>query len=262
MKLLVTSILFSALIFTGCKTEPEEGIQEDGVDPSHEVGSEDAATLAEKLEAKKSRFMENAAQEKIDAYEEGLALLREQGVGENALGVGDKAVPFQLKNTEGETVRLSEMMRRGPVVVTWYRGGWCPYCNLTLREYQTYMPAIRERGASLLALSPEIMDSVAATQNKHDLEFDVLSDVGNAVAKKYGLAYTVPDHVMSHYDKAFSLDAYSGNSEDELPLTATYVIDQDGTIQWAFVDVDYRKRAEPSDIIEALDALQEVEVAP
>ena len=176
----------------------------------------------------------------------------ESGVLENALKVGDTAPNFKLKNAVGETVDLYEYLKKGKVVLTWYRGGWCPYCNITLQQLQGELPNFKTNGAQLIALTPELPDKSLNTSEKHDLKFEVLSDVGNKVAKAYGIVFKLIDEVAEIYNRFFSIVDFNGDASNELPLAATYIIDQDGEIIYAFLDADYRNRAEPSKLTEVL----------
>ncbi|MEU9102709.1 peroxiredoxin-like family protein [Streptomyces sp. NPDC048361] len=179
--------------------------------------------------------------------------LAASGQAGRALAPGAQAPDFTLPTATGTTVTLSELLTRGPVVLTFYRGAWCPYCNITLRALQQHHDAITDRGAHLVAVSPQIPDASLSLTEKHALAFDVLSDVGSAVATSYGLAFDLPVDLAAVYDKlGFDLQHVNGGHARTLPLPATYVIDPTGTIIWAFVNSDYTTRAEPTDILAAL----------
>ncbi|MGW6563905.1 peroxiredoxin-like family protein [Streptomyces sp. NPDC054975] len=182
--------------------------------------------------------------------------LSDSGQAGRALNTGDAAPDFTLPAATGESVALRTLLAAGPVVLTFYRGAWCPYCNLALRALQQYHGDIAARGARLVAVSPQIPDESLSLAEKHDLAFDVVSDLGSDVAKQFGLAFDLPDDLAEVY-VGFGIDllhAHGGHART-LPLPATYVIDQGGVIRWAFVDTDYTARAEPADILAALDAL-------
>lgn len=182
--------------------------------------------------------------------------LAASGQAARALQVGDTAAHFSLPTATGETVSLDALLTSGPVVLTFYRGAWCPYCNLALRALQQQHAEITARGARLVAVSPQIPDESLTLTEKHALAFDVLSDLGSDTAKQYGLAFDLPDDLAAVYDSfGFDLQRVNGGHPRTLPLPATYVIDRDATIRWAFIDTDYTARAEPSDILTALDAL-------
>lgn len=182
--------------------------------------------------------------------------LAESGQADRALTVGATAPSFALPSATGRTVRLGELLAQGPVVLTFYRGAWCPYCNIALRSLQRHHDAITARGARLVAVSPQIPDESLSLAEKHELTFDVLSDRGCDTAKRYGLAFDLPDDLAAVYAGfGIDLDRSNAGHARTLPVPATYVIDRAGTIRWAFVDTDYTARAEPDDILAALDAL-------
>jgi peroxiredoxin len=184
-----------------------------------------------------------------------IAELRDTGVAERALKVGAKAPVFELPGVSGEPVRLGDLLREGPAVLVWYRGGWSPQCMIALRTYAEVHPQIRELGATLVAISPQTADNSELTQMLGQFEFEVLSDTGNHVARQFGLVYKLSPGAAADLRQAVSLREYNGDDSGELPLTATYVIDREGVIRYAFVDPDYRRRAEPADVLAALKEL-------
>ncbi|MFN5943720.1 MAG: YHS domain-containing (seleno)protein [Phycisphaerae bacterium] len=215
-----------------------------------------AATLKPQLDAMRENFATKAPADVIALYDKGIRDVAAGGVTETALKVGAKAPEFTLPDAKGESVALATLLAKGPVVVTWYRGAWCPYCNIQLREYQKAMPELTALGANLVAISPQTPDNSLTTQQKNELSFNVLSDKSNAVARQYGIAYTLPPEIAASFKGKLDLVKFNGDESNELPLSATYVIGTDGVIRYAFVDADYRNRAEPADIIAALRALQ------
>ena len=182
--------------------------------------------------------------------------LEQQRLADHALKVGDRLPDFQLPDATGQTIKLSELLKNGPVVISFYRGGWCPYCNLELRALQQALPKFAQYNAQLVAISPETPDNSLTTQEKNDLSFPVLSDVDNVVAKQFGLVFALAAALRPIYQQ-FGLDiaAYNGNDKYELPMPATYVVDTTGMIRYAFIEADYLKRAEPTDIIANLAQL-------
>lgn len=184
------------------------------------------------------------------------ARVARSGIAAQALKVGAHAPGFALPDATGNATRLSELLERGPVVLTFYRGEWCPYCNLTLRTYQAALPAIAELGATLVAVSPQTPDNSLTTVEKKELTFPVLSDVGNAVARQYGLVFSLSEGVRPVYTAIGSdLPTYNGDQSWELPIPGTFVIARDGTARLAFVDPDYTHRLEPAEILAALRGL-------
>lgn len=174
-----------------------------------------------------------------------------------SLGVNDFAPDFSLPNARGEIIGLSELLTSGSVVLTFYRGIWCPYCQVQLRNYQKILPEIRANNAQLIAISPQVPDTSLQTQNEWQLGFEVLSDVRNIVAGQYGICYDIPrDHIDLLEIIGFSLEQNHNDDRAILPMAATFIIDMDKRIRWCFVDRNYRKRAEPGEIIAALKAIR------
>ncbi len=213
-------------------------------------------TLTESLNEKKAAFNAKASDEKKRVYAEGIEAVEKSGVLEAAVKKGDHAPNFSLNNATGQKVSLHKELKKGPVVLVWYRGGWCPYCNITLHYLQENLAEFNERGAPLLALTPEVPDKSLSTTEKNHLEFEVLSDVNNKVAAEYGIVFKLTPEVAKIYQESFGLSDYNGNEKGELPLAATYVIDQNGVVVYSFLHADYRERAPIEDILKALDELQ------
>jgi peroxiredoxin len=175
------------------------------------------------------------------------------GIAKTALKVGDSAPAIVLTNAKGSVVDVGSLLKRGPVIVSFYRGGWCPYCNFELRAYQQILPEIETAGASLVAISPEKPDDTLSTAEKNALRFEVLSDVGQKVGRAFGLVYEFSDELKWAY-REFGLDIPGKNGADEwaLPISATYVIAGDGRILFANSDPDYRDRVDPQDVLAVL----------
>ena len=214
------------------------------------------ATLRSLLEQRKAEFAQTADEEKKRIYQDGIDAIRESGVVAGASKLGDQAPNFTLRNAVGESVELYDYLNKGPVILTWYRGGWCPYCNLTLKALQDELPEFTSLGATLIALTPELPDKSISTAEKIGLEFEVLSDLGNAVAREYGVVFQLMDEVAQIYNKSFNMKQYNGDDSNTLPLAATYIINRNREIVYAFLDEDYRNRAEPSELTDRLKALR------
>ena len=172
-----------------------------------------------------------------------------------ALKKGDVAPDFALPNSQGEEVALHALLNKGSVVIAFYRGTWCPYCNRELRALQNYLEDIQKKGATLVAISPQKPDFTLSTVEKRNLTFEVLSDVGNKIARKFKLTYRMPvvERGFFHATGHRSLEKYNGDDSYELPLPATYVVDQSGVIVYAFVNHDFRKRMPAKELLRILD---------
>lgn len=215
-------------------------------------------SLQKQLQAMKEKFATMAPESKKKAYAEGIESVAKSGIVDKAIKTGDVAPGFALKNASGDAVSLKKALAKGPVVLMWYRGGWCPYCNLQLRAMQSILPEIEAAGAQLIALTPELPDKSLNTQEKNELKFEVLTDTDQMVARAYGLVFKLTPEVADLYAENFDLKAFNGKeaSRDELPLAATYVIGQDGVVAWHFLDADYRKRAEPAEVVAAVKGIK------
>ena len=173
-----------------------------------------------------------------------------------ALRTGDAAPLFELPDAHGTTVRLEDLLLGGPVILSFYRGSWCPYCNLELQALQRELDNVTDTGAQLVAVSPNKPDVSADLVEKLGLSFAVLSDIGSQVADAFGIAFEVLPELRELYEAAGrNLGEMNGSEEWVLPVPATYVIDQTGTIRYDFVELDYRKRAEPSEVVAAAASL-------
>jgi peroxiredoxin len=171
-----------------------------------------------------------------------------------ALQEGDRAPNFRLPDAQGGSVELSALLRQGPVVLIFYRGLWCPYCNLAVRAYQRSLPQLRALGANLMAVSPQTPDNSQSTAERNDLSYPVLSDVGLHVARAYGLAFDLPPELVELYRRQWHNDLVKWNGAGgwSLPIPATYLIQQDSRIALAHVDPDYRDRLEPEILLARL----------
>ena len=181
-----------------------------------------------------------------------------QQINARARKIGDVAPDFSLPDARGHQVTLSQLRSAGPVILSFYRGAWCPFCNLELRGLQRALPEFQALGASLVAISPQLPDSSLTLQEKHSLEFPVLSDVGNKVAKQYGIVFRVPDELLDVFQRRnVDLQSFNGQEgKNELPLPATFIVDSEGKICAAFVEEDHTIRLDPEEIITTLRELR------
>jgi peroxiredoxin len=213
-------------------------------------------SLEQELASFKAEFSRTAPAGRAALYEAKIEELRADFALASAVGVDEAAPYFALPNAAGKSIVLKELLRSGPVILTFYRGGWCPYCNIQLRAYQSVLPQISASGARLVAISPQLPDNSLDTANKNALTFDVLSDVRNEVARSYGLVYSLPEEIraaLRSNNKA--LPSINGDQSWELPVPATYVIARDQHVALAYIEVDYRKRLEPEALLTCLKSL-------
>jgi len=193
------------------------------------------------------------AREAINAQ---IASLVAGGTAGQALKPGDSAPNFILPDAHGNAVALRALLLDGPAIVVFYRGSWCPYCSAELAAYHLALPEIRSRGARLVAISPEVPDASLTPDEIDNLGFEVLSDAGNRVARSFGLVYAL-DGESRNLLSAHGVDLSRYNADDswELPVPAVYILDRSRQVVFASVDPDYRRRADPADVVAALDAM-------
>lgn len=181
--------------------------------------------------------------------------LRRDGV-TPGIAVGEQAPQFVLPDARGAKVSLDERLQRGPVVVSFYRGAWCPVCNAELQGLQASLPQIGELGASLVAVSPQAPDASQAFVERLGLAFDVLSDADQEVARAYRLQFELPPELRPAYRRmGLALDEHNADGSWNLPVPATFVLDGDGIVRARHVDPDYRQRMTVDEILEALRSL-------
>ena len=212
--------------------------------------------LKAELDAFRAEFMTKVPAGIREAMTRADQTLSETGILQRALKAGDRAPDFELPNARGGATRLSGLLEDGPVVLAFYRGGWCPYCNLELRALQRALTEFQRLSATLVAVSPQKPDESLSTAERNALEYPVLSDTGFRTAKAYGIAFDLADELRPIYAQfGHALPDKNGDDTWVLPIPATFVIDRDGVISLGFVDVDYRNRLEPAEIMSVLKAL-------
>jgi peroxiredoxin len=209
------------------------------------------------LEELSQEVRSTASPERLQANAQTILDLVARGLSASALREGGVAPDFSMPDARGDIVALKTLLDRGPVVISFYRGGWCPFCNLELRGLQRVLPEIVQMGASLVAISPQLPDNSFSTQEKNQLTFPVLSDVGNIVARRFGIVFTLPTALVEA-NRAIGRDLAEINGEAraaQLPMPATFVLDKSGVIRLAFVEEDWSKRLDPDIVVDTLRGL-------
>lgn len=195
--------------------------------------------------------------EKQKIMEQALSDLKAKHLSEKALKVGQTFPDFKLPDANGQPVALAKLLKSGPVVVSFYRGSWCPYCNAQLADFQKNYGEFKARGATLVAITPEKPELEQSMKQSKKIEFDILNDANNKVATRIGLVFGVTPELKSVYQQfGVDLEKSQGNSEWKLPIPATYVIAKNHQVAYAFVDPDYRNRANTAEVLKALDGLK------
>lgn len=209
--------------------------------------------LTEQLSAYASQSAGRIPAEAQVIMKDAIAALENSKISQNATKKGDALPAIALPNAQGEAVNIQEVLKNNKVVLAFYRGGWCPYCNLELKALQEKLPEIEAKGAKLIAITPEAPDNSLSTTEKNELSFDILTDANNEVARALGLVYELPENLVNLY-KQFGIDLAQsqGMQSNELPIAATYIVNQNGSIAYDFIEEDYKLRAEPSEIVASL----------
>ena len=211
--------------------------------------------LAAQLQATYDGFHSSVPQHFSDLIKGTTSDFKESYRPESAIKVGAAFPGFRLQDARGKETTNADL--HGATLFAFYRGGWCPYCNLELAALQRHLPAFQAKGVNLVAISPELPDTSLSTTEKNELQFTVLSDVGNKLAKQMGILFPMPESMRALFD-ANGLDMKARNGDDslEVPVPASFLVDEHGVIRNAFVDADYTKRLEPETALGWIDALQ------
>ena len=212
--------------------------------------------LARTLETLRDRHRAAIDDFARQAFEEELDRLRMLRLTDESLGVGDMLPDFELGDGAGKIWRSMELLDRGPLVLAFFRGGWCPYCEITMAALDDAHRSIEALGATAIGISPELPEHVAVAAKNRVLAYPLLSDPANAYARLCGVAYELsPDHIKIHRDRKRSLPAMHGDSRWRLPVPAVYVVEPSGRVVYAFADVDPARWADPEDLLDALRRL-------
>ncbi|MFT5158023.1 MAG: peroxiredoxin [Bacteroidia bacterium] len=211
----------------------------------------------ERLKKKIISFEENATPRFLKIVHDDIKTLEQSGHVNSVLKAGDQMPAFELSDQNGTLVSTGELLEDGPLVITFYRGFWCSFCNLDLANLNHYVPEIESLGAKMITLSPEKTDYSKKIIARQRLNFNILFDNGNGVAEKFGLKHYIGKDLIELYLSAFNvnLKQYHGNNEWALPMPARFLIDQSGIIKYAESKADYRQRPDPDDLIDVLKTL-------
>jgi len=197
----------------------------------------------------------------IETMHRATAELIASGAASRAKKAGDIAPSFSLKDPEGNVVSSNELLKKGPLVVSFYRGVWCPYCNMELQALEAVKSQFDKYGASLVAISPQTAPNSRKSVRQNKLSFPILSDVRGKVGAAFGLRFELPDYLVELYKGLKNdLPAFNDDPNWTLPIPARYVIGQDGTILYSEVNPDYTHRPEPEDMIPVLQREAAVKV--
>src|SRR5215470_6546809 len=193
-------------------------------------------------------------------YDDLVRQLTKTTTAEGTVTRGDVFPEFALPDTEGRFTLLSELLQRGPLVINFYRGQWCPFCSATIEAMSAATPAISAAGATVIGISPELGNLSFSASRKQDLNFTMLCDLDNGVALQCGLVFRMTDDIIQDYlADGFDLAQVYGNGSWFLPIPACYIVMPSGAISWAYVNPDFRYRMDPKEILQAVEALCEAD---
>jgi peroxiredoxin len=210
-------------------------------------------SLKEKLDKLKESYKTILTPDAMEIVNRATEDLKNSGIMDHTVKVGDKAPDFKLKNTENQDVNLSTLLAKGPVVLTFYRGKYWGYCNLELEALGEAAAQFKEKGAVMVAVSPQIVAYNKAMKNEKNLSFEILSDPGNQIAEKYGIKFQMPDDLITVYKQlGLKVDEHNGDDTWTLPMPARLIIDQKGVIRYAEINSDYTERPDPEDTLASL----------
>jgi peroxiredoxin len=211
-------------------------------------------TLQDKLDDITAQTRNLVQPERLELNERAIADLFLSGIEDKLLKPGDAAPTFALPDANGKLVRSADLLALGPLVVCFFRGRWCPYCVTELEAWRDLFPALRERDALLVAISPQTVRQNDFTVAQHALSFPLLRDEGARVAAAFGAAYFVPDAMQGYYRSILvNIPFINGEQSWRLPVPATFAIGQDGVVRWSQGHADFRVRPEPTDVLKSLE---------
>ncbi len=213
-------------------------------------------SLTDSIKVFQEKLLPTIPKDTIQTLHSEMRKLIANGIAETSINVYSHFPDFALPDANGELLTLDNFLSQGPLVISFYRGAWCPYCNLEINALQKSLPEITKAGAQLIAISPQAPDKSLEQVSASQLTFEVLSDIENKLAKACGLVFTLPESLRPIYaDWQIDIPGHNGDESFELPIPATYIIDTNGIIHYAFVNMDYTQRVEPNIIIEHLKKL-------
>lgn len=209
--------------------------------------------LKQQIEELNENLAQQLPTEVLEVFSKSIQDLKAKNIEENSISIGDLFPDFSLPNTNDETVQLKELLKNGKVIVAFFRGSWCPYCNLELKALQNNLKQIADREATLVVISPQTSDYNEELKGNHNLDFELLTDKNNALAKQLGISFGLQEYVVPTYNSlGIDLSEYNENENNELPVPAVFVIDINGSITYKFVDSNYMNRINIQELIAQL----------
>lgn len=209
--------------------------------------------LAKQIEHLNQELSSQLPQVILEAFGKSIEDLKMRKMEDESIQIGDRMPEFSLPNVFGKIIKSEDVLKNGKMILAFYRGSWCPYCNLELRFLQENLSRIKDKGASLIAISPQNPDHSQSMTKKNNLEFEVLTDTDNSFAKKLGIIFQLQDFVLPHYKElGINLSDFNKNNDNTLPVPAVFVVNEKGIVTYKFFDVNYMNRIDVEALIQAL----------
>ena len=209
-------------------------------------------SLTQELENFQNEFIKNAPSVVVNEMTKAQEELLKTKVGETALNVGELFPRFTLPNAKNENISFNDLFNDNKyLIISFYRGGWCPYCNLELKALQNNLDNFKSLGAKLVAITPEKPDHSFSTSEKNELEFQVLSDIGSNLARELNISFELPENLKPLYAQ-FGIEVEKHNGDFSLPIPSTFIVSKEGEVLFRYLDLDYTKRLDPEEILRFL----------
>ena len=192
-------------------------------------------------------------QEVLEAFGKSIEDLKTKNIEEKSIKIGETITNFSLKNAKNEVVNSSDILKNGKMIIAFYRGSWCPYCNLELKALQEKISEFKEKNATLVAISPQSPDNSLTVIEKHHLTFEVLTDKDNVFAKQLGIVFELQDFVLPYYHAlGIDLSSFNENADNSLPIPAVFVVNESSKIIYKFADANYMNRIDIDELLKTL----------
>ena len=192
-------------------------------------------------------------QEVLEAFGKSIEDLKTKNIEEKSIKIGETIPNFSLKNAKNEVVNSSDILKNGKMIIAFYRGSWCPYCNLELKALQEKISEFKEKNATLVAISPQSPDNSLTVIEKHHLTFEVLTDKDNVFAKQLGIVFELQDFVLPYYHAlGIDLSSFNENTNNSLPIPAVFVVNESSKIIYKFADANYMNRIDIDELLKTL----------
>ncbi|CAM2886403.1 AhpC/TSA family protein [Chryseobacterium flavum] len=210
-------------------------------------------TLARQIDQLNKELLSQLSQEVFEVFGQSIEELKTKNIEENSIKIGELMPEFSLINAYGKKISSTDILKKGKIILAFYRGSWCPYCNLELKFLQDNISKIKGKKSVLVAISPQSPDYSLTMVEKNNLEFEVLTDHNNDFAKKLGIVFQLQDFVLPYYQNlGIDLSVFNKNNENTLPVPAVFVVDENGKVVYKFLDVNYMNRINVEELIQAL----------